>query len=764
VNRNLGRSKPDFEIKKRIVGKSLYGVDVMPWAVHAAELRLWLQLVVESPLEPKDLRTYPLLPNLNMNLRVGDSLVQEIGGMTLHLRDPKLSEKVKKKLVELKQEKENYINNVPTAKFKTKEEVQKEEIRIFEEIIEERLQFIENEIKNIRSKMRGEESQKTLTGERVALDEEKRKKIEQFQMELERYNREEYELKRIRENLVTQGKKPFVWEIDFAEIFGEKAGFDIVIGNPPYVRHQKISPPNKMKSEITQKNKKDYKAKLLASLKVHVMNLKEIDSKSDYYVYFYFHGLSVLNERGSFCFITSSSWLDAVYGKSLQGFLLRYVPIIGIYDNVVKRSFAHAKVNTIIALFGAPRFALEESPLFVQRTEGVGDYPCFDYTARFITFKKTFEEAVSSKNLHDIEQTKEMANTPDYRVIPLVQRELFLEGSIEKNGSFEYEGDFWGGKYLRSPDVFFEVLKKWKEGKLSRLREIAEVETYLNTGGADDFFFLKKIRNVGNCAEVLFTPKDEKFLIERDYLRNFVSTPRELESILISDREYKVSLLTIPHKFDKKELKKKKAWRYIEFGARNGFAKVSGREGKEKWWVLPQQAYNGGEIILPCRIGDSFAVFFNPYRIISHRFYRINPKKTSESKELVLSLNSTLSYLMLELFRNPMMGEGVLDIGKPSIQKILIVNSNIFTSQIQDFDAFLKRKIKDIFEECGITAEKPIREQEPCPLPDRKKLDNAVFDFLGLDSQQRREIYWGLCELVKNRLEKAESLKVKKNA
>lgn len=83
-----------------------------------------------------------MLPNLNMNLRVGDSLVQEIGGMTLHLRDPKLSEKLRKKLYELKQEKQNYINNSPIAKFKTREEVAKEEIRIFSEIIEELLQFL----------------------------------------------------------------------------------------------------------------------------------------------------------------------------------------------------------------------------------------------------------------------------------------------------------------------------------------------------------------------------------------------------------------------------------------------------------------------------------------------------------------------------------------------------------------------------------------------------------------------------------------------
>ncbi len=44
----------------------------MPWAIYAAELRLWLQLMVETELKKEELRQYPLLPNLDLNLRIGD--------------------------------------------------------------------------------------------------------------------------------------------------------------------------------------------------------------------------------------------------------------------------------------------------------------------------------------------------------------------------------------------------------------------------------------------------------------------------------------------------------------------------------------------------------------------------------------------------------------------------------------------------------------------------------------------------------------------
>ena len=67
-----------------------------------------------------------------------------------------------------------------------------------------------------------------------------------------------------RDALVKAQNLPFVWDIAFVEIFtgeisGEKGGFDIVIGNPPYVRQENISHPE-------TKDKKTYKAKLARSV------------------------------------------------------------------------------------------------------------------------------------------------------------------------------------------------------------------------------------------------------------------------------------------------------------------------------------------------------------------------------------------------------------------------------------------------------------------------------------------------------------------
>lgn len=83
ASRNVKDQESAYERKKRIIGQSLYGVDVMEWAVHIAELRLWLALIIDVDIPPEKLyvRRDPLLPHLTFKVRYGDSLVQEIGGV-----------------------------------------------------------------------------------------------------------------------------------------------------------------------------------------------------------------------------------------------------------------------------------------------------------------------------------------------------------------------------------------------------------------------------------------------------------------------------------------------------------------------------------------------------------------------------------------------------------------------------------------------------------------------------------------------------------
>jgi len=753
VYKHTGRHFSDFQLKYRIVQRSLYGVDVMPWAIHAAELRLWLQLIVETEFSKEELRKHPLLPNLNMNLRIGDSLVQEIGGISFNIRKSNLKLFLKKKLEELKEEKKKYFENSPTAKFKTPEEIRQEEIRLFQEIIDERIESLKNDIESLENEIKRRGKQIGLFGAEINVDSEtykkEKEKIGKIEREIEKKEKEIEKLKRVKELLHDPEKKPFVWDIDFAEIFGDKGGFDIVIGNPPYVRQEKISPPNKTKAEVTLQDRREYKEKLIKSVKNIFPVVNKIDRKSDYYIYFYFHGLGLLNEKGTFCFITSNSWLDVGYGKDLQEFLLKYVPIIAIYDNP-KRSFEHADVNTIIALFGAPVF--NEKKIEGLKAQEVNGWPMLNHVAKFVMFKKPFEQVVNAKNLIEIEDidvkvkdvelvdlVENVVNTNDYRVFPVTQKDLLEDGwgypeDYDKSkGRFKagkYEGNKWGGKFLRAPDIFYTILKKGK-GKLVRLGDIAEVRFGIKTG-ANDFFYLPSkyfdLKDEGDYYRLI--PKQEglpdDIKIEKEFLKPVIKSPRECKSIIINPNDLKYKVF-VCHK-SKSELRGTGALKYIEWGEKQKYHKKPTCASRQKWWDLRKTKIS--QALCMMSYNDRHIFWKNNQFIVDARFYDIY--SDVEPDKLVFSLNSIISFLNVELNGRVNLGEGALDFKVYEAYKIYILDPSLLDkSKINNILIDLStRETGSIFKELGIDPSKPIREQEPNPLPDRAKLDKVIFDEL----------------------------------
>ena len=111
-----------------------------------------------------------------------------------------------------------------------------------------------------------------------------------------------------------------------------------------------------------------------------------------------------------------------------------------------------------------------------------------------------------------------------------------------------------------------------------------------------------------------------------------------------------------------------------------------------------------------------------------------------------------------ELFGIANLGEGSLKLNPSYLMKSRIINPNLLKKHSKILNSFSKREFNEIFVEMGIDSTKPIRDQEPKPLPDRAELDNIIFDELGLTKEERKEVYWSVCELVQQRLQKAKSL------
>ncbi|MCX8050307.1 MAG: Eco57I restriction-modification methylase domain-containing protein, partial [Chlorobi bacterium] len=515
ANAQLGREETPYERRRRIIGEQLYGVDVMDWAVHVAELRLWLQLVVETDLEPAELKFRPLLPNLSFKIRCGDSLVQEIGGIDfgLHRAHLDISPHLKGRLTQLKGKKLRFYQGEQGLR---ETDIKKEELDLFRDILDHKRHALQNHIAAFTRQIESPAEQVALPGMDAPTDRAAhQRRLEQLRAEREEKQAELARITSALGALRSAQQVPFVWDIAFVEIFeGDKGGFDIVIGNPPYVRQEKIAPPtldpNDFGGETSDRwkeQKKAYKAKLQQSVaaawprffryRPGRADFRKLDGKSDLYIYFYLHGLALLNPQGSFCFITSNSWLDVGYGADLQEFLLKHSHVKFILDNERKRSFAQADVNTIIALLAPPDD---------RREHGL------EHTARFVMFTVPFEEVLSAETFKALEAATERRRTDRWRITVVPQRQLFEEGVAREEDeeatpgkptksrgplikTARYEANKWGGKYLRAPEIFFTILEKGRKGDpsgrplLVRLGDIAEVRRGFTTG-ANEFFYL----------------------------------------------------------------------------------------------------------------------------------------------------------------------------------------------------------------------------------------------------------------------------------
>lgn len=114
------------------------------------------------------------------------------------------------------------------------------------------------------------------------------------------------------------------------------------------------------------------------------------------------------------------------------------------------------------------------------------------------------------------------------------------------------------------------------------------------------------------------------------------------------------------------------------------------------------------------------------------------------------------------MFGRANLGEGALKTEGIDIVKLLVFNTEAlqerYDALTEAIGKLSKREIRSIYNELGINPALLIREQKPNPFPDRKALDDVVFDILGLTQDERNEVYWAVCELVKNRLDKAKSV------
>lgn len=316
--------------KRQIIANQIYGVDIDGDAIEIAKLRFWLSIAVdESSPSP--------LPNLDFKLMQGNSLLESICSIPVieslwqEERDglfekrethrvqalPLFSHDQAKDLTKLFLD--YYESHTPKQKQALKQEI----LKIMQDVFTQRKADIDREIHSLINDPKAQASPKA-----QAKAQAKSLALENFKAELDSllhdYARYDFHTDKL-----------FLYRFFFAPVF-EKGGFDIVIGNPPYIRQEKI--PQK---DLIDKEFSAYK--LYTDSKPY----KFSNGSADIYTYFYAKGLELLKPSGVLSFITSNKYCRAGYGENLRTTLLEstildYVDLNGI------KAFDNATVDTSI--------------------------------------------------------------------------------------------------------------------------------------------------------------------------------------------------------------------------------------------------------------------------------------------------------------------------------------------------------------------------------------------------------------------------------
>ncbi|WP_283795042.1 class I SAM-dependent DNA methyltransferase [Campylobacter coli] len=322
-----------FHTKKDIIENNLFGVDINPNSCEITKLRLWIELLKHSFYQSFDDENYhdlKTLPNIDINIKCGNSLVSyfETGKSLNHY--PNIKERINKYKRIVKDYKEGFYTD--------------------KNLIAKEIKNLQESFKNFCLKDKFNKEIKQLTnganeyskkyGDFLA-DEHHDEKFKsffsknmfEFSFDEKEATKEFANLKKEYDNIFNlESNHPFEWRFEFPEILdddGNFKGFDLIIGNPPYIRQEELK-----------------------ELKPHLAkNYKVYKGTSDIYTYFYELGFNVLKENGILSFITSNKYTRAGYGEALREFLLKNTYILKYIDLNGIKVFDSATVDTSILCF-----------------------------------------------------------------------------------------------------------------------------------------------------------------------------------------------------------------------------------------------------------------------------------------------------------------------------------------------------------------------------------------------------------------------------
>ncbi len=314
----------DYDLKKQTIQNCIYGVDIDPGAIDIAKLRLWLSLVVDHEIE--DIEP---LPNLDYKVMQGNSLLEDlvVGDSVIPLKfngTNKLDGRTKEMKNLFEEEKQGKLLLDKSETLADKLEKYHNQYFLINDpqekkILKKKIDDIEDQL--IQSKCNEE---LTRLKEQAANPANSKKipKITEQQLAIQ--------------GTLNQWKKDhlrpfFPWKLHFGDVFNERAGFDIVIANPPYIDSESMV--NSGQENVRNAIQNTYFF---------------TRGNWDIYIAFFELAYNLLNQLGTEVFITPDKWLSKPFGEALR---TQTVKNLYMLVSAGRDVFEGSKVDSVISFF-----------------------------------------------------------------------------------------------------------------------------------------------------------------------------------------------------------------------------------------------------------------------------------------------------------------------------------------------------------------------------------------------------------------------------
>ena len=297
-----------FHEKQTLIENCLFGVDINPNSVKICRLRLWIELLknayyVASVRTGHALSQLETLPNIDINIKCGNSLVSRFA------LDADLGQALKKSKWTI----DSYRMAVATYRNAETKEQKREMERLILKIKQDfateirmnnpakkRLDKLANELYHRFTGTFLFEPETPYGISEKKLQELRKKERAKLEKEIEQLSSK---LEEIKNNKIYENS--FEWRFEFPEVLndnGEYIGFDVILGNPPYIRQEEFS-----------------------AIKPYLQSqYSTFAGTADLYVYFVELSMRLLRNEGDFTFIIPNKWMRAGYGKNLRNFVQKH--------------------------------------------------------------------------------------------------------------------------------------------------------------------------------------------------------------------------------------------------------------------------------------------------------------------------------------------------------------------------------------------------------------------------------------------------------